>query len=349
MLDDATAIGRIDAGGMLDRVRQFGQLAAEGWRAAEHLAPPAASPSAIVACGMGGSGIGGDLLRALAAPVSPIPVVVTKSDRLPAFVGSTTLVLACSYSGHTEETLAAYEAAARAGAQVVAITSGGALAERARARGHRVVSVPGGWPPRSALPLLLMPMVRIAASLGVVSVTAADVADAVRLLDRLAAAWGGAGPARDNPTRALAQALEGALPFVCATSPLSEPAALRWKTQLNENAKTPALAVAFPELTHNDVVGWEGRDVPSPWHAVVLRDREEAARDALRLQVTREVAFARARGYTEVWSQGEGALARLLSLVLFGDFVSCYLAVRRGIDPTPVTTIDRIKARMAAG
>jgi glucose/mannose-6-phosphate isomerase len=349
MLDESEAIARVDAGRMLALVRQFGAMTADGWRAAEGVAGTTPCPSAIVVCGMGGSGIGGDLLRALAAPVAPVPVIVTKSDRLPAFVDTTTLVFTCSYSGNTEETLAAYASAARAGARVVAITSGGQLARLAREAGHAIVTVAGGRPPRSALPLLLMPMVRVAAAIGAVSVADDDVRRTVLLLDELAGAWAASATARGNPALALAESLDGAIPIVYATSPLTEAAALRWRTQLNENSKTLALDGAFPELTHNEVVGWEGVGAAAPWHVVLLRDRDEGPRDALRLRVTRELALATARGCTEVWSHGEHPLARLLSLVLFGDFASCYLAVRRGIDPTPVTMIDRIKARLGAG
>jgi glucose/mannose-6-phosphate isomerase len=346
MRGDSTSVGRVDASHMLDLVRRFGTMTADGWRAAEGVSLPAPRPSAIVVCGMGGSGISGDLLRALAASRSPIPVIVHKNDRLPAFVDATTLVFACSYSGNTEETLESFQAASRANARIISITSGGRLAALSRDGAVATVSVPGGRPPRSTLPLLLLPMVRVAASIGVVSVTDDDVAQMAAMLTELGTEWAAA--ASDNPTASLAQALEGAIPAVYGTSPLTEAAARRWRTQLNENSKTLAVDAAFPELTHNEVVGWEGVGAGAPWHVVLLRDREERPRDALRVRATLELAFARARGRTDVWSKGDHPLARLLSLVLYGDFTSCYLAMRRGIDPTPVAMIDRIKARLSA-
>jgi glucose/mannose-6-phosphate isomerase len=348
-MSDSTSIERVDAGNMLALIGRFGAMTAEGWRAAERVALPAPRPSAIVVCGMGGSGIGGDLLRALAAFTSPVPVVVHKNDRLPAFVDAATLVFVCSYSGNTEETLAAFREAAQRGARIVAVTSGGALARLVHEARGTVVAVPPGLPPRAALPLLLMPMVRIAAALGAVSVADGEVAQTVAVLEPLAGRWGAEAAPAANPTLTLAHALDGAIPAVYSTSPLTEPAARRWRTQLNENSKTLATDGAFPELTHNEVVGWEGVDPALPWHVVLLRDKEEGPRDLLRVRAARDAALHRARGCTEVWSVGEHPLSRLLSLVLFGDFVSCYLAQRRGIDPTPVATIDRIKERLRTG
>jgi glucose/mannose-6-phosphate isomerase len=347
MLGDSASMQRVDASSMLNLLRRFGTMVADGWRAGAGVALAAPRPSSILVCGMGGSGIGGDLLRALAARHSPVPVIVLKSDRLPAFVDATTLMFACSYSGDTEETRAAFEAASRARARIVAITSGGHLARLAREAGQTVVTVPAGQPPRSALPLLLMPMVRMAASIGVVPVTDDDVTQTVAVLNDLADAW--ETQVDTNATLALANSLDGTIPAVYATSPLTESVARRWRTQFNENSKLLAVDGAFPELTHNEVVGWEGVTTPSPWHVVLLRDREEGSRDALRVRAALDLALTRARGCTEVWSMGDHPLTRLLSLVLFGDFVTCHVAVRRGIDPTPVATIDRIKARMSAG
>lgn len=347
MLDDPRAIAHLDSRGMLALVGRFGPMVADGWAAARDAPAPAGRISAIVICGMGGSGIGGDLLRAALAPASPIPVLVNKSDRLPAFVGSSTLVVACSYSGNTEETLAAYDAAGRAGAAVAAITSGGALATRARERGDAVVTVPTGLPPRSALPLLLMPMLRIAAKMRLIELADADVERTAATLGRLADEWGPARPLRENHAKGLAQTLHGARPVIYAASPLTEPVALRWKTQLNENSKVLAWCGAFPELGHNDVVGWDGAGDAASYHVVILRDEGDGAADARRVAVTRDGILGRARGCEEVWSAGTGPLARMLSLVLLGDFVSCYLAGLRGVDPTPVEAIDRLKARLA--
>jgi glucose/mannose-6-phosphate isomerase len=342
-LDDLDEIGRIDASGMLGVIARMGPMMAEGWRASADLPLPRA-PEAVVVCGLGGSAIGGDLLAALVAPSSRVPVLCVRDERLPAFVGPRTLLVACSYSGDTEETLAAYEAARRAGASTVAVTAGGRLAEQARAHGDGLVLVRSGLQPRAALPLLLMPMLRLATQCGLAAADERDVSEAQAMLDGLAAQWKPEVPAAENPAKALAQALYGVVPAVYAGSPRLEAVARRWKGQFNENSKVFAVANVFPELVHNEIVGWEGvRNGVPAIHVVILRDRDDGARSGARIDAARAVSFERARGSTEVWSQGSGVLTRLFSLILFGDMVSAYLAVLAGVDPTPVGPIASIK------
>ena len=353
ILDDHREIARIDAGSMLDLVSGFGRMTLEGWEAAAGVALPAGrhagSPTAVVVTGMGGSGIGGELLRSLLAPMAAIPVIVVRDDRLPKFVGSGTLAFVCSYSGSTEETLAAYDAARAAGASIVAVTSGGVLADRARSDRCPIVRIPGGLPPRAALPYLFMPMVRIVSRMGIARVDEADVQEAATLLTSLADRWGVAIPTADNPSKRLAERLAGHIPAIYAASQLTAPAAQRWKTQLNENSKMFAVWNVFPELVHNETVGWAGAPAGAGEQGlfvVILRDRDDSERTALQVEVTRRLAFGRARGVEGVWSVGMSGLARLLSLVLAGDFLSVYLAVLRGVDPTPVDVITQMKLKM---
>lgn len=353
ILDDRSEIARIDAGSMLDHVSRFGRMTLEGWDAAAGVPLPAGGhaggPTAVAVMGMGGSGIGGELLRSLLAPTAAIPVIVVRDDRLPKFVGSGTLAFVCSYSGGTEETLTAYDAARTAGASIVAITSGGVLADRARRDRCPTVRIPGGLSPRAALPYLFMPMLRIVARMGIVRVDEADVHEAATLLTTLAGRWGVAVPTEDNPPKRLAERLAGCLPAIYAASQMTAPAAQRWKTQLNENSKMLAVWNAFPELGHNETVGWAGAPAGAGepgLFVVILRDRDDSERTALQVEVTRGLAFGRARGVEGVWSVGMSRLARLLSLVLAGDFISVYLAVLRGVDPTPVDVITQMKLKM---
>ncbi|MGQ0549831.1 MAG: bifunctional phosphoglucose/phosphomannose isomerase [Armatimonadota bacterium] len=352
ILDDPREIARIDAGGMRDLVARFGRMTTEGWEAGAGvpLPPPgrAGGRTAVVVAGMGGSAIGGDLLRSLLSPAAAVPVIVVRDDRLPAFVGTETLAFVCSYSGETEETLATYDAARAAGASIVAVTSGGTLADRARSDGCATVRVPAGLPPRAALPYLFPSMLRVVARMGIARVDEADVHETATVLSNLAGRWGAAIATADNPSKQLAVRLVGSIPAIYAASQMTAPAAQRWKTQLNENSKMPALWNTFPELGHNETVGWAGAPPGSEGGpcVVILRDRDDSERTALQVSVTRRLAFGRARGVEEVWSQGSSRLARLLSLVLAGDFVSVYLAVLRGVDPTPVDVISRMKLAM---
>jgi glucose/mannose-6-phosphate isomerase len=347
MASDPARVAARDPSGMLDLIAGFSRMCRDAWTLGADLSLPPVRPQAIVAAGMGGSGIGGDLLRAVLYD-EPAPVVaVVKDYRVPRWVGPQTLLFACSYSGDTEETLAAYQEAAARGAHCVAITSGGTLLRRARERGDPVVVVPSGLPPRAALPYLFVPMLAVLSAVGAVRSFDEDAGEAV---DVTAAVAEELLPGRpDNPARALAASLVGRLPLIYSATPLLEPAAQRWKDQINENAKTLAAWNTFPELNHNETVGW-GADpeLARRCHVVILRDPYEPERLARRVAITRDLAFGRAGGVDEVWARGRGILARLCSIILVGDFVSWYLAVLRGVDPTPVPVIDELKRRLAS-
>lgn len=347
VLDDAGQIARIDRSGMLDHSLRLGTMILEGWEAAAGVPLPTVRPSTVVVTGMGGSGVGGDMLRALLAGASAVPVIGVKDYRLPAFVGPGTLVFACSYSGDTEETLSAYGAAHASGASVVAVTSGGALARLAEEDGYPAVRIPVGLPPRAALPYLMLPLLRMAGELGLSKMGEKEVREASLLLLRLASLWGPAVAVRENPAKALAVSLLGGLPAIYSASPVLEPVALRWKTQLNENSKLFVCSNTFPELSHNEAEGWAGlARADLPLFVVVLRDRDDGPASAYRIRIAREALEGRAKGVSEVWSLGEGLLARFFSLIILGDLVSGYLALLGGVDPTPVEIIAQTKTRL---
>jgi len=344
-LDDPSLRTSRDPSDMLGTVLAMPAQLREAWQRSAAAPPPApaAAPDHVVAVGMGGSAIAADLLAASLRGRLGLPFAVVRDGQLPAYVGRRSLVIATSYSGETGETLAAADAALHAGARLVAITSGGRLAALA-ARHGTVLTVRGGLQPRAALAYLLAPMLAALAAWGMVppaepeGVEAADVLDAV-VRDAAPEVPTGANPAKD-----LAERWVDRIPAVYAGSPDVAPAARRWKTQLNENAKTLALWDTFPELTHNEIVGWGlPEDLAGRLAAVVLLGGGEGPADLRRIRVTQETALRRAGNVSEVRARGDGALARVLSLVLLGDLASVYLAYRRGIDPTPVAAIDAVK------
>jgi len=348
-LDDPETYRILDRSGMAQLVVRFPEMAEEIWQSAMRLKLPSADDAtAIVVLGMGGSGVGGDLLLSLLAPTFPVPVIVVKDRRVPAFVGPQSLVFACSFSGETEETLAAYEMAKDAGAPAVVISSGGALASLAAQRGDPVVALPPGLPPRAAVPYLFLPMVSALRRLTHMGELSGEWAEARGVLAALIEEVGPSARAERNPAKRLAGRLAGHLPAVYASSPTLAAAAYRWKCQFNENSKTLALWNTFPELTHNETVGWEDEALARQIAVVLLREPDEEPAVARRVIATREVAFGAAVSVDEVRARGNSRLARLLSLVLFGDFVSVYLAILRGVDPTPVARIEEIKRRLAA-
>lgn len=332
---------------MIALITRFPRMCEEAWNLAP-LGTVTARPQAVVALGMGGSGIGGDLLRSVLFDEATVPVASVKEYRAPSWVGSQTLVFACSYSGETEETLAAYDEAVQREAACVVITSGGELLRRAQARRQAAVVIPKGLPPRAALPYLFLPMLAVLGRIGVVRSFDPELREAVQVLQRVTAEHGPDRP--DSPARHLAEELQERIPVMYSAVPFLEPAAERWKDQFNENAKTFAVWNTFPELNHNETVGWGlNPALARLLHVIVLRDAVEPPRLALRASITRDLALSRAGGIDEVRAIGTGKLARLLSAILIGDFVSWYLALLRGVDPTPVAVIDELKKRLAKG
>jgi glucose/mannose-6-phosphate isomerase len=338
-LDDAAHRGAVDPDDALADV----EASAAQWRAAGEHAPAGvdlAGVGAIVVAGMGGSGIAGDVVAAVAAGRLAVPVVVHKRYGLPDWVGPRVLVCAVSHSGDTEETLSAVEEAHRRGARLCAVTSGGALGRLAHERALPVAIVPGGGQPRHALGWLAVPLL-VALGLG------DDLPEAVAVLEALVAEQGRSVPAAANPAKQLgARLASGALPVVYGTAGLAAVAALRLKCQLNENAKRPALAATVPELCHNDVVGWESG--PPPERALVwLRDAAgEHPRDDRRAELLDELLAPQAAWRARLDARGSAPLARLASLLVQADLASVYAAHARGVDPTPVASIARLKAAL---
>ena len=299
--------------------------------------PPAEGLKVIAVLGMGGSGISGELCRSVLAPLAPVPVVTIRNYDLPAWVGPDTLVFAVSYSGDTEETLSAFRQAAARGARIVAVTTGGALAEEAGAGGYPAVLVPGGLMPRAALGYVGMPPLVVCGRLGLAPGLDASLDEAVEVTARRAAECHRSIPVSSNPAKALAARLVGCLPLVWGSEGVAGAAAYRLKCQLNENAKVLAGWATFPELNHNEVVGLyrsggDGAPNPAPLGVVVLRTRS---------LVSGSVEFVE-----DVWARGSSPLARLLDLVTTGDHASTYLGIARGVDPAPIAAIDTLKAAL---
>jgi glucose/mannose-6-phosphate isomerase len=315
---------------------------AEPWPA------PAAPPDLLAVGGMGGSAIAGELTAALFADRLPRPMLVVRDYRWPACVGPGSLVLLSSNSGHTEETLALADEAARRGVPAVALASGGALAERAGRHGWPLRRVPSGMPPRAALFHAWVPVSRLPAALGWAEDPAPAWREAAVLLAARGAELGTAVSETSNPAKRLARALQGRSVLVYAASGPMAAVAVRWRQQLNENAKLHAHSAAVPELNHNEIVGWQR---PRPAHdaiaLVVLRDREDSAEATLRLDLTAEYAARQGAAVHDFRSAGDSRLARMVSLVQMGDHLSLHLALLGGVDPTDITSIDDFKRRLA--
>jgi len=346
-LDDPAELAAGDPGAMLAAVAGAGDQARAAVEATRKVDLAGPRPETVVVAGMGGSGVAGDVLAALAFASSPAPVVTVKGDRLPAFVGPGTLLVAVSYSGNTDETLSAVEQGLAAGARLVAVASGGRLAALAEERGSPLVEVEGGRMPRAALWSLVVPVLLAAEAHGLLAPLAADLDVAADALDAEAEALGPAVLTAHNPAKQGALRLLDRLAVVWGTGQLGAVAATRFRTQCNENAKVTAVSAAVPEANHNDVMGLEG-GLGRGRELVLLRDQAgEHERDGRRLALVCQTL-----GVSDPVTRlaGEGApLARFARLTAFADFTSTYLGLARGVDPTPIRTLDQVKAAMAAG
>ena len=316
------------------------------WRVDSAGIAPVDAPGGLVVAGMGGSAVGGRLALGALGPRLRRPLIVADGYALPAWVADDVLVLCSSYSGATEETLAAYDDAAARGVPRVVATTGGPLAERARRDGVPVIPLPGGFQPRAAVGYSLVAALEAAALAGAAPSVRDEVEAAATLAERLAAEWGPDGP-QDGEAKALARRLHGRVAVITGAE-LAAPAAYRWKTQINENAELPAFASALPEADHNELVGWAAAETLAPFAAVLLEDPGAHPRNALRLELTAELAGAGGSLVERVTALGETPLERLVSLVLLGDLVSLYLAVLRGADPAVVDVLGVLKDRLAS-
>ncbi|MFA5891202.1 MAG: bifunctional phosphoglucose/phosphomannose isomerase [Actinomycetota bacterium] len=351
VLDDREHIVAVDPSDALGFVERAAEQWAEGVRRARaaSISVEAAGIRNVVVCGMGGSGISGDVAVAVAAPLSSVPVAVVKGYDLPSWVGPDALVVCASYSGNTEETLSCFEQARARGARIVAVTTGGALAELAASAGVACISPVEGLQPRAALYSLAPSVLVTLERLGVLPDLSGDLKEVESVLDAGAANLRREVPTATNEAKRLAVALSGRLPIVWGQEGILSVAAVRWRCQLNENAKMPAWSAVLPELDHNEIVGYDpGIAALGEVAVVVLRSPGEHPRIARRIDATLAGMGERVGAVLEATASGQAPSARLMSACLLGDFVSIYCALLRGADPTPVAVIESLKAQLAS-
>jgi glucose/mannose-6-phosphate isomerase len=350
-LDDPRTFKRYDPEGMRNHLHRLPQLCQQAWQMALSfkLPPDYADIDKVLVLGMGGSAIGGDLAASLAQAEARLPVIVCRGYELPAFTDARTLVIASSYSGNTEETLASFERALKTEAKKLAITTGGRLKAMAQERGIPVFSFDYQAQPRAALPFSLLPILCFLSRLGLVSDKSPEVAETVPLLEGLSARIAETVPQAQNPAKQLASQLHNHLPVVYGAGITAE-VAHRWKTQLNENSKAWAFHEVFPELNHNAVVGYQlPKELASSIVVVLLRSALLAERIQLRYRITIKLLERAGVGYQTIDGEGESPLSQMMSLVLFGDYTSYYLAMLYETDPSPVKAIDFLKQQLEQG
>jgi glucose/mannose-6-phosphate isomerase len=349
LLDNLSAIQRVDRSSMLKRACALAQECRQGWQMGLHWsafshAHRRASGLAVV--GMGGSAIGADLIQGILREGATRPIWVNRTYTVSRWMGRNILVLACSYSGNTEETLTASKQAYQNGAHVAAITSGGQLAEWARRKGIPLLIIPSGLPPRSALGYLAMAPLGLLVRLGWVRLNEDVVERSCQALDRaIATQFSPSIPVSDNPAKRLAIQLKGRLPILYGASGGWEGVTYRWRTQLEENAKTLAFHHIFPEATHNEISGWlEPKGLMRRLIALFFNDPAMHPKILRRMEFTDGIVRGQGAKTIRISMPGRSFLERLLKLTALGDFTSIYLGILYRHDPTPVHRVEDLKA-----
>jgi len=336
------AIRAIDPKDMLgDVLEQPAHLTDALWRVESADIKRFEAPGGLAICGMGGSGIGADLAIAAIGDRAKRPISTVRGYELPSWVGEETAVLLSSHSGNTEETLSCYEAAGKVGAKRIAVTTGGKLAESARADGVPVIGIPSGMLPRAAVGYGAVCSLEVAAICGAAPSLRSEVDAAAALERKLTDDWGPDAP-DDSLAKSLARTLHGSIPVIYGAG-MTAAVARRWKSQVNENAKRHGFFAELPEADHNEICAWASG---APLSVVFLDDDALHPRLRRRIELTAEIAREGAKAVEVVQSVGHTAFERVMSLVFLGDLVSVYLAALDGTDPTPIEVLERFKVEL---
>jgi glucose/mannose-6-phosphate isomerase len=348
-LDDIQIYKRLDPENMREHLHGLPQQCRTAWDKARDFELPQgyAAIDKVVVLGMGGSAIGGDLVRSLVSSKKKPIIFVSRDYDLPAFVDDRTLVIASSYSGNTEETLSAFSQALEKKCKKLAITTGGklkALAENARVPAFIIDYVAQ---PRAAVGYSFMSLIAFLQKLGLLEDKTAEVETMIQDLEKLLAELKETVPTGSNRAKQLAAKLHGKIAVIYGAGILSE-VAHRWKTQINENGKAWAFYETFPELNHNAVVGYQfPQELASRIYVVMLRCPSLHPRILIRYQVTSELLEQSGISHQTIDSRGKSELSQMMGLVYLGDWVSYYLAILYEIDPTPIKAIDYLKKRLS--
>jgi len=346
ILDNLGEIKKIDKSDMLSFCVDAPKHYREAAKLAKTLSISYPKPQTIIVSGMGGSAIGGELLKDYTRDKATVPVEVCREYSLPAYADKNTLVFVVSYSGETEESLSVFLNAIKRKCMIICISSGGVLHEFAAKLAIPHLRVPSGMAPRATLPYLFMPLPILFEKLALVSGVTSEISETVKVLKQVSHANLPEKLLKGNFSKRLASNICGTIPVVYGFG-YYQAVAQRLKTQFNENSKIPAKWESFPELDHNEIVGWEAvKKLAKYFSVILLRDNDELGETRQRIEATKELICKESVNVFEVWSMGKTRLAKMSSIICIGDFTSVYLAMLRKIDPTPVRTISLLKEKI---
>ncbi len=302
----------------------------------------------IIVAGMGGSAIGGELVRSYLNDKLTVPVYICRNYSLPGFADKNTLVVVSSYSGNTEETLSAMNEAITKGCSIICLTSGGKVGELAKKNHYAVATLPPGYPPRAALGYSFVPLLMLMSKLGFCSDPENDLKEVAAGLKSYRTRYSLETITDQNPAKKLAVKLYGKIPVIYSGPDRLDAVGTRWKGQICENAEMPAFCNVFPEFNHNELVGWQVLgDFRKLAIVIYLRDAEDNERIKARMETVREILEKEKIEIIDIFSNGDFTLGRMFSLIQLGDFASFYLAILNDVDPTPVEVIDYLKIRLS--
>ena len=353
VLDEPVSYAFLDNRGMFGFAKNFPRQLREAAEVGHAFVPPRSfrNPKLVLLSGLGGSAVAGDFLARLCEDRIGVPIVVNRSYQIPHYVGKDTLFIASSHSGNTEETLAATSAALRRKAKILCITTNGKLRDFARRHGPPQVALleipqtDPPMPPRAALAYSLIPLVRALETLGLYPGAGRHIAESISLIGHLRDRIEPDVPTQHNQAKQLAQSLRGTIPWVHGTVGIMAAAAYRWRTQFNENSKMLAYSSEYPELNHNEVIGWEqAQRIGADIGVVTLRSSHDHWRVRARVDITKKKFIKPTASSHLIDAEGHSPLAQLLWTVYLGDFTSLYLAMLNGVDPGSIDSIDTLKA-----
>ena len=347
ILDQPEKVKKIDKSNMLGHLMKTPDYCQDAINRAKQIkVPEKVKPKNIVIAGMGGSAMGGEILQDWLRDELPIPIQVCKDYTLPAYANKDTLFFANSYSGNTEETLSVFLDAIHRKCTTIAITSGGHLLSFSKELQVPHLTIPSHLPSRVAIPYLFFPLPVLMEKMELLPSIEEKLQEAIQTLKKVGEENSPKIPTEDNPAKKLALQLAETIPIIYGFRQYQS-IAHRLKTQFNENSKVPSKHDVFPELNHNETVGWEAPELLTKNYSIILiRDHDEPPEIRNRIETTKSLTFHKAKKVLEIYARGKGKLAKMFSVLRVGDFTSVYLAILQGVDPTPVKIIDEVKREL---
>lgn len=300
----------------------------------------------IIITGLGGSAVGGDLLRSYLQYEVKVPILVNRNYHLPAFADSNTLVIASSYSGGTEETLSAYADAKSKGCKILCISSGGQLSEIAAGEGYYVIKLPKGYQPRCALAFSFIPLLMLMYKLGFIGDKESDIRGLISRMSDKSMQYTTLDE-ETNTSISIAKHIDGKIPVIYSSADILDVVNYRWRCQLNENSETLAFGNFLPEMNHNEIVGWKKNpEILRKFVTVYLKDREDNPRIMKRMDIMKEIIKPYRETELTIESEGNTKLERIFDLIYLGDWISYYLAILYNDDPSEIENINILKRKL---